>query len=332
MIEIEIDEDGKRAIVESWNHVHLYQCEKCFEHVSSKPDSMIDGTIIGKNFLVKITRFSKSNKSNSELCETIEIAFEKELVSATIQKALNLATPMMEPECEVILENMENGTAGNIDETRVHIGDDTGWMWVLIVDNKWVMFHPATTRGKSVLETKFPFPHLKITSDAYIVYKSFFKTLQLCWAHVKTKVRNGVTKKPSQEAQHLHKKLIDIYRHAKTLPPQTPPEEINDLISSVKHIGQQLLDIGIKAGTYVINCADMLFTAVINPEMSLTNNLAERTIRGFVIKRKVSYRFATMTGAQKYATIASCLHTWKLQEKDPDKELRRLFDAATACG
>lgn len=88
------------------------------------------------------------------------------------------------------------------------------------------------------------------------------------------------------------------------------------------------MDLGLKVGTYLLNCSDNLFTAVRHPEMSWTNNIAERMLRRFVIRRKVIYRFATMRGAQRYCIIASNIETWKLQNRDPDEELYRLFDIA----
>ena len=98
------------------------------------------------------------------------------------------------------------------------------------------------------------------------------------------------------------------------------------MIRAVRRIGKHLLDRGAKdAGTYVINCAENLFTAVRHPEMTFTNNPAETLIRPVVIRRKVIYRFATLEGARRYCTIASCLATWKLQDKDPEAELMRLF-------
>ena len=45
MIKIEVKEEEKMAIVESRNHAHLYWCKKCLKYGSSKPDSMIDGTL-----------------------------------------------------------------------------------------------------------------------------------------------------------------------------------------------------------------------------------------------------------------------------------------------
>ena len=115
---------------------------------------------------------------------------------------------------------------------------------------------------------------------------------------------------------------MDIFHHAKTLPPETPQETIDNLIKQTKDLGTRLKNEGIeKAGTYVVNCADRLFTAVTNPGMSFTNNIAESAIRQPVIKRKISYRFATLEGAQNYCTIASCIESWKKQNKDPEEQL-----------
>ena len=384
-------EDGR--VTERLYDVYLYICGTCGP-VSSKPDWMLDGTSIGKKLLIKIVRLYHTNKSGSELCETIHIAYDKKLCRATINNAIRASEFLLKPEIKTIRNNIAKSSAGNIDDTVLPLGPDrssdtgendgkdkdndgkdndgkdkdndgkdkdndgkdkdndgkdkdndgkdkdndgkdndgkdsgnvskNGRMWVMIGDGKHVMFHPAETRRKSVIEKNFPYPDIKMTCDAYAAH-NHFKTRQLCWAHVKTKVENAVTKSDTETGWYLYHRLMSIYQHAKGLPPDTPEQKIDRLILETTEIGRLLLQEGIKAGTYVCNCAPYLFTAVTNPEMSLTNNLAERMLRRFVIRRKVMYRFATLRGAQMYCTIASILETWKLHGSNAQTEFERLF-------
>ncbi len=353
-------EDGR--VTERLYDVYLYICGTCGP-VSSKPDWMLDGTSIGKKLLIKIVRLYHTNKSGSELCETIHIAYDKKLCRATINKAIRASESLLKPEIKMIRNNIAKSSAGNIDDTVLPLGPDrssdtgendgkdkdndgkdkdndgkdkdndgkdscnvskNGRMWVMIGDGKHVMFHPAETRRKSVIEKNFPYPDIKMTCDAYAAH-NHFKTRQLCWAHVKTKVENAVTKSDTETGWYLYHRLMSIYQHAKGLPPDTPEQKIDRLVLETTEIGRLLLQEGIKAGTYVCNCAPYLFTAVTNPEMSLTNNLAERMLRRFVIRRKVMYRFATLRGAQMYCTIASILETWKLHGSNAQTEFERLF-------
>ncbi len=346
-------EDGR--VTERLYDVYLYICGTCGP-VSSKPDWMLDGTSIGKKLLIKIVRLYHTNKSGSELCETIHIAYDKKLCRATINKAIRASEFLLKPEIKMIRNNIAKSSAGNIDDTVLPLGPDrssdtgdndgkdkdndgkdkdndgkdsgnvskNGRMWVMIGDGKHVMFHPAETRRKSVIEKNFPYPDIKMTCDAYAAH-NHFKTRQLCWAHVKTKVENAVTKSDTEPGWYLYHRLMSIYQHAKGLPPDTPEQKIDRLILETTEIGRLLLQEDIKAGTYVCNCAPYLFTAVTNPEMSLTNNLAERMLRRFVIRRKVMYRFATLRGAQMYCTIASILEIWKLHGSNAQTEFERLF-------
>ncbi len=346
-------EDGR--VTERLYDVYLYICGTCGP-VSSKPDWMLDGTSIGKKLLIKIVRLYHTNKSGSELCETIHIAYDKKLCRATINKAIRASESLLKPEIKMIRNNIAKSSAGNIDDTVLPLGPDrssdtgendskdkdndgkdrendgkdsgnvskNGRMWVMIGDGKHVMFHPAETRRKSVIEKNFPYPDIKMTCDAYAAH-NHFKTRQLCWAHVKTKVENAVTKSDTETGWYLYHRLMSIYQHVKGLPPDTPEQKIDRLVLETTEIGRLLLQEGIKAGTYVCNCAPYLFTAVTNPEMSLTNNLAERMLRRFVIRRKVMYSFATLRGAQMYCTIASILETWKLHGSNAQTEFERLF-------
>ena len=315
-------------IVEEHHHVKFYWCERCRKVVSTKPSYMIDGTSIGKKLLIKIAHLTELETSESGYCTAVKALLGLKICRNTMREALAIAAKVMKPEYEKIHKELSKSSVGNPDEIRYPIGNKTGWLWVCIGDNQWVFFHFDTTRGKSVITNVFSFPNLKVTCDAYAVYK-YFEKRQLCWAHVKTKVRNDVAKKYSDAAQYLQEKLSGIFHYSKTLPKDTPQKDIDNLIKIVKFIGKQFQSLGLHtAGTYVINCADNLFTFVKNPEMSETNNLAERTVRPKVIKRKISQRFATIKGAKDHAVIASCMQTWKLQKKDPEKELHRLFYAS----
>lgn len=90
-----IDVDTGNTVSESWCRIHDYLCQNC-GIISSKPGSMLDGTTIGKKFLAKIVRLYHSNKSESELIETIHITYEKRFCRSTIRTALDTAKAIIQ--------------------------------------------------------------------------------------------------------------------------------------------------------------------------------------------------------------------------------------------
>ncbi len=339
----------KIGVTEKLYDVYLYMCGTCGP-ISTEPDWMLNGTSIGKKWLIKIIRLSHTNKSMSELSETIEIAYGKRLCRDTLKKALETSQAPLRPEIDTIQANIAKSESGHLDDTVMPLGRDRntydckthgraggngnddnrgragkdGRMWVMVGDRNWVRYMAAQTRTKAEMMANFPYPDLPIHCDAYPAH-NYFQVRQLCWAHVKTKVENGVIKNDAPTGQYLYHRLMNIYHHVKDLLPDTPIQYIQHLISETETIGRLLLQEGINAGTCVRNCAPYLFTAVTHTSMEFTNNLAERLLRRYVIRRKVIYRFATLRGAQRYCTIASCLETWKLQGRNAQTELERLF-------
>jgi hypothetical protein len=60
-----------------------------------------------------------------------------------------------------------------------------------------------------------------------------------------------------------------------------------------------------------------LFTFVRTPGVSGTNNLAERTVRPFVIGRKISGGSRSPAGSAIRCDLATVFHTWAARSLDP---------------
>ena len=75
--------------------------------------------------------------------------------------------------------------------------------------------------------------------------------------------------------------------------------------------------------------ARKLFTFIMRPGMSPTNNHAERALRKPVIARKISFGSRSDSGAHAFAVIASLLGTARRQNKSPLDFLHTLFTAST---
>ncbi len=317
--------DDHNELEEIWCHTRVYWCENCGS-INCMHDSIIPDTSFGQHFLVKLTRASLNVHTMNQLSDDVEIHYHKRFAHDTLRKGLKAAAAKLTSEYERIGKEIGNSTAGNIDDTPVKIGKKSGRLGITIGDKIWIQYQALSSRSMDDVKQANPYPHLKVTRDAAPSYNCF-DTYQLCWAHVKTKIKNNTVKLKDSTATYLYGIVMAIYHYTKTLPPDTPTTKINRLIKLVKTIGEQLLDCGAKSGRYLFNCSDHLFTAVQYPEMSLTNNIAERGIRPFVLKRNSSFWFWGMEGAKRYCIIASVLMTWKAQDKDPNIELLRLFSA-----
>ena len=202
-IELETRDDGSFKIIEKIYHVHEYMCPNCGV-VSAKPEFMVDLISLGKNLIAIITQLHKDNQTENGIRNTLITMYKLPISRNLIRKATKLSPHYLKPVVDEIRNEIDKGVNANIDETKTMVGKTWYWMWVGIIDKRWVLFHIANTRGRIVLEKIFNFKHLKVTSDAYVVYR-FFPIRQLCWAHVKTKIENAIAKAENSVAKVLSK-------------------------------------------------------------------------------------------------------------------------------
>jgi len=65
-----------------------------------------------------------------------------------------------------------------------------------------------------------------------------------------------------------------------------------------------------------LNGGDDWFTAILYPEVPLDNNEAERSLRPFVIMRKIIGCLRSDMGKRNYEVMMSLISTWQKQGKN----------------
>ena len=73
-----------------------------------------------------------------------------------------------------------------------------------------------------------------------------------------------------------------------------------------------------------------LFTFVVCPGVEGTNNLAERVLRPYVVRRKISGGHRSRAGAKKHEVLMSVLATCRLRELDFLATVTGALEAAVA--
>jgi transposase len=62
------------------------------------------------------------------------------------------------------------------------------------------------------------------------------------------------------------------------------------------------------------------------PQMPITNNLAERALRHWVISRRISYGTRTQQGSRGYAILASVIDTCRQRDVSPWEYIARVIE------
>ena len=74
-----------------------------------------------------------------------------------------------------------------------------------------------------------------------------------------------------------------------------------------------------------------LFTFVLDPALSSTNNAAERSVRPVVCQRKISGGTRSPAGTRTFTTLATLFGTWRARGLDPLVACRSLLLAQAAA-
>lgn len=241
-----------------------------------------------------------------------------------IAKILHQQAVRLKPEYERIRKRLQEGRG-------VHL-DETGWgkglyLWVMASsDTEDVLYLAGRTRGKGnadELAGKY-FKGVRV-SDAYAAYKNQPGPHQQCWSHPHVKLRDlAYAKTISQETRgHCLKTYEEFSRiytklrgcNEEKFEPGKRADQKKELFQEIRKFRkfskkdpQKLRNIKQQFHDY----PEEWLTCMDYDGMPCDNNKAERKLRHFVIKRKISFGNKSKKGHETFETLASVLMTyWK---------------------
>lgn len=229
----------------------------------------------------------------------------------------------------------------NADETPVRVlkidGKPTkkkGQMWIVCTgacaSRKIALYTYRDSRTKDTAETLLGKYTGVVQTDGLQSYGSGDYENAGCWAHARRKfvdcIPEGVTDCPSAKIVALLDKAAKYERDAKEAKyteqqilemrqNQVKPllDQAYDIIHTLRPSKGSSLDAAV---TYALNQKEKLYLFLDNPKVEMTNNLAERTVKPFVINRKNFLFCDTEKGADASAAVMSIIETAKRNQLD----------------
>lgn len=241
------------------------------------------------------------------------------------------------------------------DETRWRLlkgGGRTWWVWSISRHNA-VYYRLSPSRGHEVAVDLLEDFDGVLMVDDYAGYQAARKllpkaTIVLCWAHTRRRFGDAAASYPEcDEALEMLDKLFEIERDLPNWQVITDPRLRADALSQIREtrraraapILTELLAWA-KAQTslpkstlrsaldyMVSNWAD-LTRFIDEPRAPLSNNAAERSVRGPVVGRKNHLGSKSKRGTEVAAIFYSLVESAKLAGKDPAAYLRAAAEAA----
>jgi transposase len=168
-------------------------------------------------------------------------------------------------------------------------------------------------------------------SDGYQVYRGYAKRLR-CWAHLMRKAR-GLMECLSPTLQDYGRavyeslqRLMQAVYQAREGPGGSLREahqgELDRLQALCEHMSRCPHDKARKLGKELLNDWEAIFRVLDEPHLPLTNNVAERALRHWVILRRISQGTRAEQGSRALALLASVIETSRLRLSSPLHYLR----------
>jgi hypothetical protein len=225
------------------------------------------------------------------------------------------------------------------DETGLRQDGVNGYLWSFSTERERYFVHGR--RSKEVVDAVLgPDFTGVLVSDFYAAYDHYDGPHQRCWAHLLRDIHDLVAKHPKDTALQTWASLVHgIFERAcraQRGPTTDRRQARRQCQADLLALAQPYLEAAAATVPQAVLCRRIqnylpeLFTFVVDPALSSTNNTAERSVRPVVCQRKISGGTRSPAGTRTFCTLATLFGTWRARGLDPLLACRSLL-AQTAA-
>ena len=235
-----------------------------------------------------------------------------------VSQAHGLVSESLAAPVEQLHAELQHAPVCHADETRHQSHNQTLWMWALVSD--WgVRFRIDPSRGQMAARLLLgDQPSFVTVSDRYAGYNHLpIEQRQVCWAHLLRDFERMAGR--AGLAGLIGRRLLGygylLFRWREQGKDARHYGWLQKRIRAQLELGRQQPGCSRTAHTCtnLIKSWPALWTFVDNPLVPPTNNAAERALRDYVIKRKLSYCTRSGRGLRFTERIFSTVQTCKMQ-------------------
>lgn len=270
--------------------------------------------------------------SMDKVCHLLKFFWQLELSKSQSDSLLNQLSSQWEEEFETLCDLLSASAVVHADETSWSIRS----VWAFLSEQARVLIFGTHKDGATLgkILPKDSFSGILISDDAAI-YQGF-SVAQKCWAHLLRKAIKLTLLFPEEEEYRTFLDgLLALYNQAKTY---AADESLDDAArqAKVNELDNSLADLLAKycsedhEPTFEkleafdndfenlvrelarLMLAEELFTFVLYPAATGTNNEAERTLRGAAMDRRTGQTSKTPKGARRRSILTSVFESLKL--------------------
>jgi len=249
------------------------------------------------------------------LQDWLEIRLSVECINQCIHEGGRATAPL---EAELVAE-IEQSELLHADETGWKENGRTVWLWVLRTAS--VTLYMIGRRSWDVIATVMEQFAGWLMSDGYPQYRHYGKRLR-CLAHIIRKAR-GLAESCDPQAADFGEKVLTYLRlfikgiyAARGDPALDLPEQFSADLAHQQHRDDEHTKTR-QLARELLNDWDAIWRVLSHPQLPITNNIAEQSLRHWVIARKISHGTRSPQGSRAFALLASVIDTCRQRGLSP---------------
>jgi regulator of replication initiation timing len=262
--------------------------------------------------------------SYTQIQDVLKQTYDFDISQGEIAKIMEKEGVTLNPAYEQLKERIRGEPSVHLDETSWNLVLGDGYQryaWTMAGGTSTdTVFLLGKTRGKGNATDLIHDSTAVVNSDDYGAYRTLANPHQLCCAHILRKLRDlaqsgtitGSVHEHCVIAYHTFARIYKDIETARTSP--TPESAYDTLLERLYTFAQgHLLDFTklIRIKGQISERAENYLTCLRYPHVASDNNLAERSLRHIVLKRKVSFGSYSEKTADTLAVLLSVLMSWK---------------------
>ena len=323
------------------DHQYLEVACPCGHHTRARPaHGSVDPTLapvqvsewrlVGPGLATLIVALSlRFRMSRARIQEFLHAWLGVELSIGTIHQTLHEAAAAVAPAEATLIADVQASGLLHADETSWPQHQQDLWLWVFLTTT--TTLYVIAGRGKATVTRVLAGFAGWLMTDGWFSYRHYPQRLR-CWAHLVRKAQ-GVAEccDPGGSAfghrvRTTLEALMEAIYAARDGPP--PGEGEPDLATAQatrlaalrrtclayqEYAHAQTRDLAVE----LLTDWDAIFRVLHHPHLPLTNNLAERALRHWVIARRISHGTRTAVGSRAFTLLASVIDTCRQRGHSP---------------
>lgn len=262
--------------------------------------------------------------SYAQIQDLLKQTYDFDISQGEISKIMEKEGVTLLPAYEQLKERIRGEPSVHLDETSWNLVLHDGYgryAWTMTGGaSSDAVFLLGKTRGKGNATALLGDSEAVVASDDYGAYRTLPNPHQLCCAHILRKLRDlaqsgTITGSVHEHCMTVYDTFADIYKAIETARTSSTPESAYGTLLGRLYAFAQAHPLDFKKLTrikgQIAERGACYLTCLVYPHVASDNNLAERSLRHLVLKRKVSFGSYSEKTANTLAVLLSVLMSYK---------------------